>query len=276
MQEIGLDWTLYKSPIRLKEVTAPSTNSMEADTLALYAKDKSGVSNLYWKNDAGTEFDLSAVGLTGTGTTNRMTYWSSSTGLAANAALTTGRVPFADANGLLTDSANLFWDSANTRLGIGTTSPTRFLHVHTTAGVTNSLTTNCAFSASSTGTPAAGFGFVEQYYLANASGTQVLAADYGVLWSVATASSEAAAWFWRTGIAGSMSQRFAIDAKGNVIVNTAAIATNATDGFLYVDTCAGAPSGTPTTYTGRCALVYDTTNNKLCVYNGAWKTVTLA
>ena len=35
----------------------------------------------------------------------------------------------------------------------------------------------------------------------------------------------------------------------------------------------GTPTGTPTTYTGRCALVYDTTDNKLYVYNGAWKGV---
>lgn len=48
-----------------------------------------------------------------------------------------------------------------------------------------------------------------------------------------------------------------------------------TDGFLYLPTCAGAPSGTPTAYTGRVALVYDTTNNKLMAYNGAWKGVTL-
>jgi len=62
-----------------------------------------------------------------------------------------------------------------------------------------------------------------------------------------------------------------IDSLGNVIVNTAAIATTATDGFLYIPTCAGAPTGVPTTYTGRAAMVYDTTNNKLWVYNGAWK-----
>lgn len=44
----------------LTEKTAPSTPS--ANSLIIYAKDKSGVSSLYWKNDAGTEFDLSASG----------------------------------------------------------------------------------------------------------------------------------------------------------------------------------------------------------------------
>lgn len=64
---------------------------------------------------------------------------------------------------------------------------------------------------------------------------------------------------------------------GSLIVGVqAALATNATDGFLYVPTSAGAPTGTPTAFTGKVALEYDTTDNKLYVYNGAWKAVTLA
>lgn len=69
--------------------------------------------------------------------------------------------------------------------------------------------------------------------------------------------------------------RLAISVTGSVILNDAALSTSATDGFLYIATCAGAPSGVPTAYTGRVAMVYDTTNNKLYLYNGAWKSVTL-
>lgn len=67
-------------------------------------------------------------------------------------------------------------------------------------------------------------------------------------------------------------RRFFIDNAGNVVVNTAAIATTATDGFLYVPTCAGTPTGAPTAYTGRAPIVVDTTNNKLYFYSsGAWR-----
>jgi hypothetical protein len=61
---------------------------------------------------------------------------------------------------------------------------------------------------------------------------------------------------------------------GSTIIGTAAIATNATDGFLYIPTCAGAATGTPTAYTGRAAMVMDTTNNRLYLYDpvdAGWK-----
>lgn len=60
---------------------------------------------------------------------------------------------------------------------------------------------------------------------------------------------------------------------GDVVMGApggAALATDATNGFLFIPTCAGAPSGTPETYTGRVPLVYDTTNNELYIYDGAW------
>ena len=67
------------------------------------------------------------------------------------------------------------------------------------------------------------------------------------------------------------SERMRIDNLGNVIINTAAIATSATDGFLYIPSCAGVPSGVPTTYTGRIPIVYDSTNSAISFYNGLWR-----
>jgi len=57
---------------------------------------------------------------------------------------------------------------------------------------------------------------------------------------------------------------------GNVVIGTS-IATTATDGFLYIPTMAGSPTGVPTALAGRVPQVYDTTNNKLWIYNGGWK-----
>lgn len=51
--------------------------------------------------------------------------------------------------------------------------------------------------------------------------------------------------------------------------------TSKAEGFTHCAAAAGAPSGTPTNPTGNVPLYYDTTNNKLYVYNGAWKSVTL-
>lgn len=60
---------------------------------------------------------------------------------------------------------------------------------------------------------------------------------------------------------------------GDVYINTSAIATNATGHFLVIPMCAGTPTGTPA---GNARMVYDTSNNKLYVYNSGWKSVTLS
>lgn len=56
----------------------------------------------------------------------------------------------------------------------------------------------------------------------------------------------------------------------SAVFGSAAIATNATDGFVYIPTCAGTPTGVPTTNTGRVAMVYDTTNHQFWIYDAAW------
>jgi hypothetical protein len=67
-------------------------------------------------------------------------------------------------------------------------------------------------------------------------------------------------------------ERMRIDSSGNVRIGTAALATTATDGFLYIPTCAGTPTGVPTSITGLAPLVIDSTNNKLYFYSGgSWR-----
>jgi len=72
---------------------------------------------------------------------------------------------------------------------------------------------------------------------------------------------------------GSTTQLFSVDGNGNTVIGsgTSQLATSATNGFFYLPSSAGAPTGVPTSYTGNVATEYDTTNNKSCVYNGAWK-----
>lgn len=63
-----------------------------------------------------------------------------------------------------------------------------------------------------------------------------------------------------------------IDTLGNFVIGNAALATTATDGFPFIPSCAGVPTGVPAgSYTGRIPLVYDTTNDRLYAYNGGWK-----
>src|SRR5574343_977642 len=70
--------------------------------------------------------------------------------------------------------------------------------------------------------------------------------------------------------------RLTVDSKGNTVQGLTALATNATDGFLYIETCGGTPSGVPTSYTGRVPILFDAVNNKLFIYNSGWKSTTLS
>ena len=84
------------------------------------------------------------------------------------------------------------------------------------------------------------------------------------------------AHIWYTGAAGTAGNTITgfstalmtLNAAGSLVLGSAAVATTATDGFLYIPGCAGAPTGTPTSQTGRVPLVVDTTNNKLYFYSG--------
>lgn len=56
--------------------------------------------------------------------------------------------------------------------------------------------------------------------------------------------------------------------NGALIGGSAALATTATDGFWYVPSCAGVPTGVPTAFTGTIPMIADSTNNKLYIYSG--------
>jgi len=75
---------------------------------------------------------------------------------------------------------------------------------------------------------------------------------------------------WRT----SDTARASITSLGSFLAGTAALSTTATDGFLYIPSCAGAPSGTPTDHSNMSAIIHDTSNNRIYLYNhvsNAWQ-----
>jgi hypothetical protein len=66
-----------------------------------------------------------------------------------------------------------------------------------------------------------------------------------------------------------------VAAKASSVFANAALLTSATDGFIYIPSCAGVPTGVPTTQTGTIPLVYDSLHNILYAYsNGAWQSMT--
>jgi hypothetical protein len=63
-----------------------------------------------------------------------------------------------------------------------------------------------------------------------------------------------------------------IRAGDSLSIGLPSLATTATDGFVYVPSCAGTPTGVPTAIAGFVPIVVNTTANKLYFYStGAWR-----
>jgi hypothetical protein len=108
-----------------------------------------------------------------------------------------------------------------------------------------------------------------------ASNALLLGLDYttGVGYIVAGGNTANTSLSFFTASVAAPVERARITSTGNVVAGgSVALATNATDGFLYVPTCAGTPTGTPTAITGMAPIVVNTTNNKLYFYSGGqWR-----
>jgi hypothetical protein len=68
--------------------------------------------------------------------------WTTFNGKAPAVTYTTGYVPFGQGTTTPNQSANLFWDNANTRLGVGTASPTAALDIRGSGNFGNGTITN--------------------------------------------------------------------------------------------------------------------------------------
>lgn len=75
---------------------------------------------------------------------------------------------------------------------------------------------------------------------------------------------------WNTSTAILQAEGAGTGTNGSTAFGNAALATNATVGFLMIPSCAGTPTGTPADIpTGQSPIVYDSTNKKLCLWDGA-------
>ena len=135
-------------------------------------------------------------------------------------------------------------------LGIGTSSPSYRLDVVGDAKIRPSSGYNAVFEVSGSA--------LRINYLNDALSANV------------SAAFRAADFVFQTAGA---TERARITSDGNIVAGaSAALATTATNGFLYVPTCAGVPTGTPTAITGMVPIVVDTTNNRWYFYSGgAWR-----
>jgi hypothetical protein len=145
-----------------------------------------------------------------------------------------------------TDANLLFLDAGNDRVGIGLNNPTSKLHLGNNLTTSNTIPFQIGYAADFFG-----------YRLINTNNP---------------ASTAAGTFAIQRGTSSAWADILTSDDNGNVAVGGGALATTATDGFLYVPTCAGTPTGTPTAITGMAPIVVNTTNNKLYFYSGgAWR-----
>lgn len=139
---------------------------------------------------------------------------------------TAGSVLFVGTGPVLAqDNANFFWDNSNKRLGIGTASPARGLHVSLADAATNSVTSMGRWTHSTSGTAAAGFGLNREINLENASGTDINAATEVFSWSDATNASEDAAWTLNLVRGGSLAQAATISSLGALTIGNSLVAS---------------------------------------------------
>lgn len=83
---------------------------------------------------------------------------------------------------------------------------------------------------------------------------------------------------WNTTTAVIHAEGMGTGSDGSVAFNDAALAANATVGFVMLPSCAGTPTGVPADIpTGQCPAVIDSSANRIWIYvGGAWKYAALS
>jgi hypothetical protein len=248
-------------------ITYDAKGRLTAVSTATIAPPFSEITGTAQVNQGGT-------GLTG-GNSGGIPYFSGASALASSAALGAGNIMIGGGAGVAPSTVSA-WSLSSTALSAVSSSaytPQTILH-NSGADASAPFWTSIKSRGGAAITAGDGLGFFEfqGYDSGNTPRTGVrIYAE-----STAVASGNISAFLaLYTANAGAVTERIRIPPPGGLVIGTAAIATNATDGFLYIPSCAGTPTGSPTAYSGRIPLVYDSTNNYLYVYNGGWKKSTV-
>lgn len=176
-------------------------------------------------------------------------------------------LPASNSIGISTGGADAIRVNSSQQTGFGNTSPAFRVHItQTSSGA--ATTVACLENAASATSTEARLLFVQ--------GGNTTRGGYVGGINEDSSGSPTSLVFGTSAAFATPTERMRITSAGNVVVNTAALGTTATNGFLYIPTCAGAPTGVPTTFTGRSPLIVDSTNNRFYVYvSGSWKYASL-
>lgn len=151
------------------------------------------------------------------------------------------------------------------------TNPT--LDLQAATSTTSSGIVMVKYDLQTSGTAAAGFGQIFDHYIERADNSLINAHRFVVnLSNAGGAGSTQADLSYYLQDAGVLTEMFRLEGNGNSLLGMGgARSTSATDGFVYIPTCAGTPTGTPTTKSGMVPMIWDSTNHKLYLYdNGVW------
>lgn len=159
--------------------------------------------------------------------------------------LATGGVIFSDGTRLTQNSGQFVWDGTNNRLGIGTSAPNfSFVVLGISQFGPTSSSAGCRVQTQGTA--------IFQWLGINHDNNAFNQIDF---------------------LACSTAQ-ISVFPSGDMSLGLPSLAATAVAGFPFISACAGTATGTPTSRAGRVPMVYDTTNNKLWIFNGSWKSAT--
>jgi hypothetical protein len=166
----------------------PMGTVMRAQGGHLYYRDQWGWKKLNGQSGGGGT-------ITGTGAEGQVSVWNSATNLYG--------------------TNNLFWDSTNNRLGIGTITPSSKLDVYSEDANTNGVITALKVTHQSSGTPAAGIGTRIDFESETAAGNNEIGARVWMAFEDVTSTSEDAYIAMGTMAAGATpTERFRISSVG--------------------------------------------------------------